>query len=114
MPSNLSFAAILIHPSLFAFVQVCTNLDGIKEFTAFGLRKAALNFGGNIGTIIGQPLFLCMEQPNGLSDEFIGGLVGPALDVCLNQRFQLGLEMNRHSSRLPDSTFIQGRSRLEC
>jgi hypothetical protein len=59
--------------------QLSKSFLAIHQFTAFGLRKAALNLGGNIGTIIGQPLFLCMEQPNGLSDEFIGGLVGPAL-----------------------------------
>jgi hypothetical protein len=88
--------------------QLSKSFLAIHQFTAFGLRKAVLNFGGNIGPIISQPLFLLMEQPDGLGDEFIGGLVGTALHVGLDQRFQLGLEMNRHSFRLPDSTCIQG------
>jgi hypothetical protein len=59
--------------------QLSKSFLAIHQFTAFGLRKATLNLGGNIDPVISQPLFLCMEQPNGLSDEFIGGLVGPAL-----------------------------------
>ena len=48
-----------------------------------------LDLGGNIGAIISQPSFVCMQHLNRLGDEFIGGLIGAAFDVFLDQRFQL-------------------------
>ena len=67
---------ILVHPSLLPLIQTRVNLNGIDKFTALGLRKAVLYFGGNPGAIIGQPWFVFMQHPNRQSDKFIGGLVG--------------------------------------
>jgi len=50
-----------------------------------------LDLGGNIGAIISQPSFVCMQHLNRLGDEFIGGLIGAAFHVFLDQRFQLRL-----------------------
>ena len=81
--------------------QLPKRLLAIHQFTAFGLRKAMLDFRGNICAIVGQPLFVFMQHLNGSSNEFIGGLVGAALHIFLNERFELRLEMNRHTCQLP-------------
>jgi hypothetical protein len=47
-----SSALVLVHPSLLAFVQAHTNFVRVEQFATFGLRKALLNFGGDIGTIL--------------------------------------------------------------
>jgi hypothetical protein len=51
---------ILVHPSLLPLIQTRVNLNGIDKFTAFGLRKAVLYFGSDVGAIVGQPLFVFM------------------------------------------------------
>jgi len=78
----------------------------IHQLTALGLRKAMLDFGGDIGAILSQPSFVFMQHLNRLSDKIIGGLVGAAFQVFLDQRFQLRLEMNRHTFKLPYPTCI--------
>jgi hypothetical protein len=40
----------------------------IHQFTAFGLRKAMLNFRGNIGAIICQPSLVFMQHLNRLGE----------------------------------------------
>ena len=61
----------------------------IQHFTAFCLAKARLDFGGDIGAIFSQPLFVFMEHLNRLGNEIIGGRVGTGFHVFLDKRFQL-------------------------
>lgn len=62
----------------------------IDQLSAFGLGKTMVDFCGDIGAVVGKPLFVFMEHLNGPGDEFIGGAVGAALHVLLDQRLQLG------------------------
>ncbi len=57
--------------------QLAECFLAVHQFAAFGLRVAMLDFGGDIGAILSQPLFVFMEHVNRLSDKIIGGLVGP-------------------------------------
>jgi hypothetical protein len=87
--------------------QLAECFLAIHQFATFGLRIAVFDLGGDIGAILGQPSFVFMQHLNRLSDEFIGGLVGAAFHVFLDQRFQLRLQMYRHTSKLPNPTCIQ-------
>ena len=55
----------------------------IDQFTALRGRVALFNLGPNLAAMLCQPSFLIMEQGNGALDEFVVGLVWPALNVCL-------------------------------
>lgn len=58
-------------------------------------------FCGDAATIVGGPLFVLVKQMDSVSGEFIGGLVGAALQVLLDEGFQLRIEMNRDTCKLP-------------
>jgi len=71
--------------------QLLKRLVAVHQFSAFGLCEAMFDLRGDPGSIVGKPLFLLMEQLNGMGDEFIGGLVGTTLHVLLDKGLQLGI-----------------------
>ena len=88
--------------------QLAKCFVAIHQFATLGLRKALLNFGGDIGAIFSQPSFVRMQHLHRLSDVLIGGLVGAAFQVFLDERLQLGFQMNRHASRLANAYMYTG------
>ncbi len=82
------------------FTKAGTNLFGVEHIAAFRGRVPGLDFAFDFGAIIGQPLLLFMEHLDSLLHEFIDGLIRPAFYILLNQGFQLGLQMNRHTRKL--------------
>jgi len=51
--------------------------------------------------VVREPLFLLVQHLDSMLDEVIGGLIRAALHVLLDEGFQLGLQMNRHTCKLP-------------
>jgi hypothetical protein len=73
----------------------------VENLSALGGKVAFFDLVGDIRMVIRQPLLLLMQHLNSLLNEFIGGLIRAPFHVLLDERFQLGLETNRHTCNLP-------------
>jgi hypothetical protein len=61
----------------------------IHQFAAVSLGNTVFDLCCDAGAVVGQLLFVFVEHLHGLCDEFIGRLIGAALDVLLNEGLQL-------------------------
>ena len=80
--------------------QLFESPIAIHQLSSFRLGEAVFNLRGNVVAIVCKPLFLLVEQLNGLRNEFIGRLVGPTFHVPRDESFQFGTEANRHTCNL--------------
>jgi len=64
--------------------QSLKRLFAIHQLSSFCLCEAMLDLRGDLGTMIGKPLFLLVRHLNGMRDEFIGGPIQSALHVLLD------------------------------
>jgi hypothetical protein len=90
----------LFPPLRSAFKQIRENLVTVDQLTALGLSKPVFDLLGNFGAIAGQPILLFMEHLDGALYELVGGLVGSAIHVALDYRFQLRLEVKGHRASM--------------
>src|SRR5262249_11679024 len=87
-------------PGTLPFFQRRAYLVGIERIAALRRSVSLFYLCADLAAVLGKPVFLFMEQRDGVLDEFVDASVWAALHVLLDERFEFGPKTNVHALSL--------------